>query len=508
METFGPAILDKLQKVRRENGGWKACCPVHEDRNPSLSVSWGQNGRTRLKCFAGCSHADILSALDMTESDLFTPKECNGNAKRQIKTIYSYADRGGVEHYQKVRYTPKGFALRRPDGRGGFTYDLKGVARFLYKTPEVSDAIERGDPVLVLEGEKDVDTAARLGFVATTNCEGAGKWRNEYNEQLRGADITLCGDNDDPGRAHVELVGGKLQGIAKRIRKLELSGLPPKGDLSDWVAAGGTSDQLRELIASAPDWTPGVLPQDSVEPLPRKSGFQLTHLSDLLLEPTEATAFVVDGLLPVGGFSITVASPKVGKSILTRNLALCVARGEPFLGRATKQGPVVYLALEEKRSEVKRHFADMGATGVEPIYIHCAIAPQEGIAELQKTVEEVNPVLIIIDTILKFVRVRDANDYAIMSAALEPVLQIARTTGAHVAGTHHSKKGDAIDGDAILGSQAIFGAVDTAILLKRCDHFRTVRSIQRYGDDLPETILDFDPHTRTVSLGELREKGE
>src|SRR5439155_18507176 len=94
-----------------------------------------------------------------------------------------------------------------------------------------------------------------------------------------------------------------------------------------------------------------------------------TDMVDLLAEPQQAVAWLVEGLLPLGGLSLLAAKPKVGKSTLARNLALAVARGEPFLDRAVRPGPVVYLALEEHRAGVAEHFTRLGATD-EPIHIH------------------------------------------------------------------------------------------------------------------------------------------
>jgi hypothetical protein len=107
------------------------------------------------------------------------------------------------------------------------------------------------------------------------------------------------------------------------------------------------------------------------------------------------------------------------------------------------------------------------------------------------------------------IRVEDGNDYALMTAALEPLLTLARETGAHVLAVHHLGKGERGEaGDAILGSTAIFAAVDTALLFKRSQRYRTVSSIQRYGDDLEEITLTLDPVTRNVGSGPPRAEAE
>jgi AAA domain len=240
----------------------------------------------------------------------------------------------------------------------------------------------------------------------------------------------------------------------------------------------------------------------------QKSTLTLTKLNDLLNEPAEQIDWLVDKMLPAGGFSLLVAKPKAGKSTLARNLALAVAQGKDFFGKPIQQGPVIYLALEEKRAEVRKHFLDMGATGGEEIYIFAASAPVDALQQIRTVAEEKKPALIIIDPLFKLTRIKDGNDYAQVTQALEPLLVLARETGAHVLCVHHMGKGEREGGDSILGSTAIFAAVDTALMMKRSERYRTLSSIQRYGEDLPETVLRFDPQTRTLTLGESKEQEE
>jgi hypothetical protein len=89
---------------------------------------------------------------------------------------------------------------------------------------------------------------------------------------------------------------------------------------------------------------------------------------------------------------------------------------------------------------------------------------------------------------------------------LEPLLARARETGAHVLCVHHIGKSDRSGPDAILGSTAIFAAVDTALILKASERYRTISSRQRYGVDLEESILHFDPQRRLITLGGSKEE--
>jgi len=234
------------------------------------------------------------------------------------------------------------------------------------------------------------------------------------------------------------------------------------------------------------------------------NGFTLTLLADALLEPPEKTAFLVDGMLPMGGLSLIGAKPKVGKSVFARNLLMSVARGEPFLGRTCRQGSVVLLALEEKRSEVIDHFRLMGGMD-ETLHFHTGPAPEstkEGIASLANIIAVYQPVLVVVDPVFKLVRVKDSSDYAELTHALEPVLDLARQAGCHISVVHHLGKAVRDGGDDVLGSTAIFAAVDTLVLMRRAkDQRRTASTIQRYGKDLDETVVTMDEASGEISLG-------
>lgn len=166
-----------------------------------------------------------------------------------LTTTYDYGDEGGQLLYQVLRYEPKAFRQRRSDGRGGWIWNVAGLRLVLYRLPEVMKA----ETVLVVEGEKDVETAYRLGLpasvAATTSVLGACQWRSEYSEILRGRRVVICPDNDRAGREHLGQMIRDLQGKAAEIRILRL---PANArDLSDWVEKGGTRKQLAQLIQTA-----------------------------------------------------------------------------------------------------------------------------------------------------------------------------------------------------------------------------------------------------------------
>jgi putative DNA primase/helicase len=135
-------------------------------------------------------------------------------------------------------------------------WSVKGVRQVPYRLPDLAEAIANERPIAVVEGEKDVNNLARLNVPATCNAGGAGKWPQELNDHFRGADVVLVPDNDDAGFHHINVVGAALSGAAKRIRVLVLPELPSKGDVSDWIEAGGTAQEFWALVEAAPEWVP------------------------------------------------------------------------------------------------------------------------------------------------------------------------------------------------------------------------------------------------------------
>ena len=239
------------------------------------------------------------------------------------------------------------------------------------------------------------------------------------------------------------------------------------------------------------------------------TGLILTPLADLLARPDIPVECVVENLLVAGTVSCVAAKPKVGKSTFARNLCLRVSRGEDFLGLKTKQGECIYVALEERQEDIKNDFRAMGADGSEPIYVHADAAPADGISALCDLVRLRRPVLVVIDPLFRIARIRDEKAYAETYAALGPLIDVAREAGSHLVLIHHAGKTPRTDAiDAPLGSTAIGGAVCSLILLKRTESARTVQSVQRIVQDLPETVIEFDHETRTLRLGAEKAKAD
>jgi hypothetical protein len=171
---------------------------------------------------------------------------------------YDYRDELGTVLFETVRLHPKDFRQRHPDGHGGWIWNLKDVRRVLYRLPELIAALKSGRKVVfIVEGEKDVERLRALNEVATCNPMGAGKWRDEFAEFLRGFDWAIViADKDDAGRTHVQQVAALVSQVVPHVRVIEMPGDGIK-DVSDFLAADGTVDEIVAIAKAAPDWGPG-----------------------------------------------------------------------------------------------------------------------------------------------------------------------------------------------------------------------------------------------------------
>ncbi len=250
-------LLSSFENVTRIKNGWSALCPAHDDTNPSLSISRAPDGKVLIHCHAGCATSDILAAVDLKMADLFSDsKAAPASGERRIMATYSYLDENGRLLFEVVRYAPKDFLQRRPDGNGGHIWNLQGVRRVLYHLPGMRADIADGVTVYVVEGEKDADALRGIGRMATCNSGGAGRWTADYTATLAGAKaVVIIADKDAAGRKHAHTVASALQGKVTSVKVLELpdrAGRKVK-DAADWLAAGGTVEELRGLVETAPE---------------------------------------------------------------------------------------------------------------------------------------------------------------------------------------------------------------------------------------------------------------
>ena len=229
---------------------WKACCPSHDDSSPSLSITEDSNGKVLMRCFAGCEQAAIQKALSWAD-DVWMPR----NIRHQV--TYSYVDVAGDLIFEVLRGTKDGKKeisqrVADPVSRSGYRWSLNGLTgeqrQTLFMAPAVAMAIDAGETIYVVEGEKDVLSAMAVGLTATCNAGGAGKFKELHAQQLTTADVVIIQDRDDAGRMHGAQVYRLLMGIAKSVLLFDVHpSLPEKSDLTDHLAAGYTLEDLVEV---------------------------------------------------------------------------------------------------------------------------------------------------------------------------------------------------------------------------------------------------------------------
>jgi len=325
-----------------------ARCPAHDDSSPSLSFNEGGDGRALIHCHAGCTPQAIVDALGIRIVDLFGEQERQHQAGH-IDAVYPYYDDGGELLYEVVRIEPKTFRQRRPDGHGGYHWNLQGVTRVPYRLPQLLDGIARGDTIWVVEGEKDAETLAAHGHTATCNSGGAGKWTDDHARWLTGAaQIVVVADNDAPGYDHARQVAATLHGAPVALKR------PPDGykDISDVVARHGTLEVVD--LDDPDDQPPPGIPDIAVAPF-------LVNYGELWAKEAHAEDWLCEPLFARSRGHAIYAGAKTGKSLLTLYIAACIATGRACLNRpAGDPIKVLYLDYEMTEDDLRERLEQFG----------------------------------------------------------------------------------------------------------------------------------------------------
>jgi hypothetical protein len=394
------------------------------------------------------------------------------NGSRRIVATYDYRDEQRELLFQVVRYEPKDFRQRRPVRRG-WVSSIQGVRRVLFRLPELL-AAPADRPVFVVEGEKDVDNLSGLELLATCNAMGAGKWLPDYNESLRGRYVVILPDNDDPGRNHAEDVARQLNGVAASVSVLELPGLPDKGDVSDWLAAGGTKDQLLELAKGAKPWRPAA----AAPTVARTAEVLLARCAAEVVP--QRLAWLWPAWLARGTLALLDGDPGAGKSTLTVDLAARVSRGSPMPG-GTARAPLAGVLLLSAEDDAARTIRPrLEAAGADLTRVRIVEAVREGAAErppvlpldlphLQRLVEEARAALVIVDPLSAYLGGQyDAHRDHDVRRALFEMARFATATDVCLLVVRHLNK--LTGGPALYrggGSIGIVGAARSALLAGR-----------------------------------------
>ncbi len=343
------ALLERLQNVRpRGAGKWSASCPSHDDQSPSLSIQ-ETDGKTLVHCHAGCDVCSITAALGVEMKDLFADTS-NGHALRKTVQTFAYTDEAGDLLYEAVREDfpngKKSFKQRRPDGGGGHIWNLDDVQRVLYRLPQVLQ--QTRSPIIEHEGEKAVEAAVAAGLpgVHTTTVGGSNAARHTDFSPVQDRDVIICPDNDTPGENYLRDVAAMAQAAgASSVKVLRLPNLPPKGDVVEWIQAGGTPEEFTRLlehaepvktIASTTDLVMDKSPLDLSKAL-------VSYIDLLTMKLTERRRYLP--WLPDAG-NVMVFGPRgVGKTFFQLALTASLASGTDLWSWKVEQ-PVGVLYID------------------------------------------------------------------------------------------------------------------------------------------------------------------
>jgi putative DNA primase/helicase len=427
-----------------------------------------KTGRSHSESVAWLRQENIVPPLSPSR---FQPSIVREKPRRVVQA-YAYETARGELMFEVVRFEPKDFRQRRRGPAGEWIWDLKGVARVLYRLPQLLEAVRDGRTVCICEGEKDADNIReRLGFPATTCPGGAGKWDPSYNECLRGADVVLLPDNDDAGRKHAQMVAAALQGIAARVRVLDLASVwaecPEKGDVSDWLLAGGTAENFKDLIDAAPDWTPPPPPRPRLYPL------TLVELFALTIKPRE---MILDPIIPEKGLAMLYAVRGTGKTHVALGICFAVAGGTKFLKWSAPKprrvllvdGEMPAAALQERLASIVESAPNVELAPENIRILAGDLIEQGGIgnlasvevqAELEPWLEGVD--LLVLDNLSSLTAVIRDNDAESWGPIQEWLLRLRRR-GVSVLIVHHAGKAG-----QQRGTSRREDVLDTSISLRR-----------------------------------------
>lgn len=502
-EREAESLAGALGARRLPGGGWMARCPAHDDHTPSLKID-GSGDRLLIHCHAGCDQDRVIEALKQqrvwpeAETPQPAPKPRPGPAKSEIVATYDYLDEESNFLFQVVRFQPKDFRQRRPKvpnprSASDWEWGLGNARRVLYRLPELLRA-DPSMPVFVVEGEKDADRLIAEGLVATSSPMGAKKWRNEYSESLRGRDVVVIADNDEPGKIHAQMVAKALRGIARQVQVLTFKSLPAGGDISDWLDGGGSRDGLLNRAIT------GTLQQQRNQ-VQRDRPIACPDLMDLTLP---AIRWAVRGVLCEGA-TVFVAKAKQGKTIASMDIGLAVAYGGVAFGRLpAEQGTVLYLALEDNPRRLQSRLERMLHDSAPPSSLYFVLQwPRVGegcVEQLREWIEEhPDTRTIIIDT-LTMVRAKPDGQQSVYDRDYESVQlfhELAQEYQVAILIIYHTRKAESDDPfDLISGSTGLSAAADTLWILQRKrsenDAILTVGGREIETTDLAMT---FDPVT-------------
>ena len=513
-------IATTLGNAKKVGNGYLASCPVphhgqgNGDKNPSLSVTDGEDGNILFKCHGGCDQQSVFSTIkDMGLLPALPDRpEYLSNVRPIMPAIpileseWVYTDENEIPLFVKQRYktfdakgkTYKTLRIMADGSRIGKLGDCRIVP---YRLPELLQAVTNGKVVYIAEGEKAVDALCSLGVTATTSHAGAGGWNADLNQYFYYANVVVVPDNDIAGWSYATKIVESLLPVVKSIRVTDLGLETLKADAYEFVhQLGGTKEALADKAKNSKVLGHEdviLIPKRLREPVPMPDPF-LTHTNEpkeeaqpnsrkkLLVESwdsikDEPVEWLVDSIIPKRSFVALYAPPASYKSFISLDLAEAIATGRDWMGyRIPKKGAVLYICGEGhggmgarvKACKIQNKSPDGANLYIIRAQLNLRSSPED-FAELLDAINDLiaeidEPLeIIILDTLMRMSggnfnenSSEDMGAFITQAGKLQEIFECALMV------IHHSGK-DVTKG--LRGHSSLLGAVDTELEIQRQD---------------------------------------
>ena len=511
-------IAKALGNAKKIGRGWLASCPLpghgqgHGDKNPSLSISDGDDGKPLFKCHSGCDQHELFAAIrdygllpDIEIRDpLASIKPLPALQAPVLEHEWLYEDEDGEQLFIKQRFktnTAKGkdYKLVSIGPDGAKRYSMSGTRLVPYRFPELLNAKTAGRTIFLTEGEKAADALVSIGVIATSAHAGSGSWPEEITQYFAGAVVIMVPDNDLAGWKYAHKVAAALVPVVKSLRILDLPVEAPTDDAWEWVnVLGGTRQELVELakvsplVASADDVTvPArlVAAQETVAPVqPQTAPANVHQETDKTYKPfkieswqsvkDEPVNWLIEGVIPEKSFVALYGPPASFKSFIAMDIAECIASGRDWLGKKINgTGPVLYIAGEghggigARIAAIKQHHNTPDEAQVYVVRSQINLRSSvEDFTNLILAIDElvqglgVDLRMIVIDTLARAFGGGNENSSDDMGAFIQATGKIQNRYKCSLMLLHHAGK-DTTKG--LRGHSSLLGAVDTQMEIMR-----------------------------------------
>lgn len=476
MRLGGPmmeAAYDRLISALSSNGfkykelgrdRVRAQCPAHNGEDLNLSIARGDQG-VLTKCHVmDCPAEDIAAGVGLALTDLF--------------------DEGGRAVYDYGR-GHKVIRTRTRDGKKVIQRGHPGAVTSLYRHADSEPLESPSNHVVLVEGEKCVDAALRLGERCVTTWPGGAVNADKVDlSPIAGQKVVIIADNDEAGRGAAGALVKRLEGLSEVLGVWRVPGdADDKRGVDDLWTEGGTLSELVPLGAEE-------IPEPEPEPEPDRS-LALTKLSTV---QTRMPRFLWDGTIPLGCLTLVGGRGGCGKSSFMLWLAGLITKGTlkgELLGKPT---PVLYVSHEDSLSEVvgprcdangvdREMFFQLGVRSKEIDGVSVPRLPED-LPYVRQAIEQTGAKVIIIDPITSTIGGGDNDKMADVRQVLDPLNQLGAELGVSVLAIAHFRKGSGSASDLISGSHAYRDASRCVLLFaKDSESDSTVATVEKanYG---------------------------